>query len=475
MVLIGAGDRSSRTIAARRRRDRHRHPRSGCSSSPPAPAGCGWSGGDEGRPAIAQALRRRRPAERCSARARLAGAVRDRPGLHRRRRSTSRSAWSPSSALGAHVARLPRRGAVLRRCSCLSYVEGASLHQERGGATVIARYAFNELWSFVAGWAILLDYLILIALCAFATTDYAGASSGASSTHGAPEFLLARGVIARRRGRQRARRRPAALRARGADRARRPRAAAADRRARAGAAVRPRACSPHPAPIGGAPTLEDLLFAFTLAHRRVQRPRRVLRPRRAGRDRRARGLRRLIAVRAAGRDESPTSASRSSPRAVLPRTGRPLGRGADARRRRRVRPGVAARAAALRRRDLGARSSSSAPATRRCSASRGSATRSRSTARSRRPSGRLHPTLRHARRGDRARHACWRSALVVPADLEFLAAHLRVRRDARVHARAPVRDPPALPRARPRPPVQDAVQRPHRRRRAAARRPCSAP
>ena len=54
------------------------------------------------------------------------------------------------------------------------YVEGASLHQERGGATVIARYAFNELWSFVAGWAILLDYLILIALTAFATTDYAG-------------------------------------------------------------------------------------------------------------------------------------------------------------------------------------------------------------------------------------------------------------------------------------------------------------
>ena len=52
------------------------------------------------------------------------------------------------------------------------YVEGASLHQERGGATVIARYAFNELVSFIAGWAICLDYLILVALCAFATTDY---------------------------------------------------------------------------------------------------------------------------------------------------------------------------------------------------------------------------------------------------------------------------------------------------------------
>ena len=56
----------------------------------------------------------------------------------------------------------------------LSYVEGASLHQERGGATIIARYAFNELASFIAGWAILLDYILLIAITAFATTDYVG-------------------------------------------------------------------------------------------------------------------------------------------------------------------------------------------------------------------------------------------------------------------------------------------------------------
>ena len=53
-----------------------------------------------------------------------------------------------------------------------SYVEGASLHQERGGATVIARFGFNELWSFVAGWAILLDYLIVMAAAAVAVTDY---------------------------------------------------------------------------------------------------------------------------------------------------------------------------------------------------------------------------------------------------------------------------------------------------------------
>ena len=54
----------------------------------------------------------------------------------------------------------------------MTYVEGASLHQERGGSTVFARYAFNELLSFVAGWAILLDYVILLAVTAFTATNY---------------------------------------------------------------------------------------------------------------------------------------------------------------------------------------------------------------------------------------------------------------------------------------------------------------
>ncbi len=54
----------------------------------------------------------------------------------------------------------------------MTYVEGASLHQDRGGATVFARYAFNELVSFVAGWAILLDYVILIAVTAYSATQY---------------------------------------------------------------------------------------------------------------------------------------------------------------------------------------------------------------------------------------------------------------------------------------------------------------
>ncbi len=54
----------------------------------------------------------------------------------------------------------------------LTYVEGNSLHPERGGASVFARYAFNELWSFIAGWAILIDYLIVMAIAALSVPHY---------------------------------------------------------------------------------------------------------------------------------------------------------------------------------------------------------------------------------------------------------------------------------------------------------------
>jgi APA family basic amino acid/polyamine antiporter len=85
-------------------------------------------------------------------------------------------------------------GGVLFAMVVPCYVEGASLHQERGGATVIARYAFNELWSFVAGWAICLDYLILVALCAFSTTDYM-AVFWAPLGHGGWEFALGAAIV----------------------------------------------------------------------------------------------------------------------------------------------------------------------------------------------------------------------------------------------------------------------------------------
>ncbi|MHB1467533.1 MAG: amino acid permease [Solirubrobacteraceae bacterium] len=54
----------------------------------------------------------------------------------------------------------------------MTYLEGASLHPERGGSSVFARYAFNELVSFAAGWALLLDYVILIAVTSYTATQY---------------------------------------------------------------------------------------------------------------------------------------------------------------------------------------------------------------------------------------------------------------------------------------------------------------
>src|SRR5687768_4496955 len=76
----------------------------------------------------------------------------------------------------------------------MTYVEGASLHQERAGATVFARYAFNELWSFVAGWAILLDFVILVAITAHTATNYLGSFWGELRS-GWLESVVAVGIV----------------------------------------------------------------------------------------------------------------------------------------------------------------------------------------------------------------------------------------------------------------------------------------
>src|SRR5919199_2400346 len=44
---------------------------------------------------------------------------------------------------------------LLFALTTLTYMEGMTLYPERGGSAVMARYAFNEMLSFVAGWAIL--------------------------------------------------------------------------------------------------------------------------------------------------------------------------------------------------------------------------------------------------------------------------------------------------------------------------------
>ena len=79
--------------------------------------------------------------------------------------------------------------------TAMTYAEGASLHPERGGSAVFARYAFNELVSFVAGWAIFLDYTILIAVTALTVPSYLAAFA-APIGRGGLEIAVALAVIA---------------------------------------------------------------------------------------------------------------------------------------------------------------------------------------------------------------------------------------------------------------------------------------
>jgi APA family basic amino acid/polyamine antiporter len=79
--------------------------------------------------------------------------------------------------------------------TAMTYLEGAKMHPERAGSTVFARYAFNELVSFIAAAAVLLDYVILIAVCALTAADYLATFIGALG-HGAPRAVVALAVIA---------------------------------------------------------------------------------------------------------------------------------------------------------------------------------------------------------------------------------------------------------------------------------------
>jgi APA family basic amino acid/polyamine antiporter len=72
----------------------------------------------------------------------------------------------------------------------MTYVEGGVLHQERGGASSLARYAFNELWSFIAGWAILLDYLIVIAIAVVSISHYLTVLWPSADSRG-PTYVIA--------------------------------------------------------------------------------------------------------------------------------------------------------------------------------------------------------------------------------------------------------------------------------------------
>jgi APA family basic amino acid/polyamine antiporter len=64
---------------------------------------------------------------------------------------------------------------LLFMATAYSYAEGASMYPEAGGSSSFARHAFNELVSFIAGWALSLDYIITIAISAVFVPHYLSA------------------------------------------------------------------------------------------------------------------------------------------------------------------------------------------------------------------------------------------------------------------------------------------------------------
>src|SRR5438309_11833289 len=56
----------------------------------------------------------------------------------------------------------------------LSYAEGTAAIPETGGAATFVRKAFNDFLGFLTGWALFLDYLIVIALSALFLPHYLG-------------------------------------------------------------------------------------------------------------------------------------------------------------------------------------------------------------------------------------------------------------------------------------------------------------
>jgi APA family basic amino acid/polyamine antiporter len=77
----------------------------------------------------------------------------------------------------------------------LSYAEGTTTIRETGGAATFVRIAFNDLWGFITGWVLFLDYLIVIALSALFLPHYV-AGAFFTKIHRPWDVVVGCGVIA---------------------------------------------------------------------------------------------------------------------------------------------------------------------------------------------------------------------------------------------------------------------------------------
>jgi APA family basic amino acid/polyamine antiporter len=78
----------------------------------------------------------------------------------------------------------------------LSYAEATAALPETGGAATFVRRAYNDVFGFLTGWALFLDYLIVIALSALFFPHYVGTALGMEALRESPlDVIVAVSVI----------------------------------------------------------------------------------------------------------------------------------------------------------------------------------------------------------------------------------------------------------------------------------------
>ncbi len=76
-----------------------------------------------------------------------------------------------------------------------TYAEATAMYPEAGGSSSFARHAFNELWSFFAAWAQMLNYTITIAISAFFVPHYLGGIFWPALAHSPGDIVFGIGVV----------------------------------------------------------------------------------------------------------------------------------------------------------------------------------------------------------------------------------------------------------------------------------------
>ncbi|MFC1902803.1 APC family permease [Chloroflexota bacterium] len=76
-------------------------------------------------------------------------------------------------AMGATPVALGVAG-ILFVFTALTYAEGTAMLPEAGGSASFARHGFNDLWGFIAGWALMLSYIVTISISAYTIPPYLG-------------------------------------------------------------------------------------------------------------------------------------------------------------------------------------------------------------------------------------------------------------------------------------------------------------